>query len=206
MEIETFSVGELNANCYLVYNSQNKNCIIIDPGDEGNFLSERVIFLKLNPLLIVATHGHFDHVLATGELQTNFKIPFAINFKDLFLLKNSKNSASYWLNSKVIILPPDPSIDLEKEENISLEGMSFNIIKTPGHTPGSVCLHFPQEKVIFSGDTLFEQGIGRTDFSYSSEKDYKDSIKRFSEIDPYTIVYPGHGSPVLLKEALQMFA
>lgn len=202
MEIIALSVGELNANCYLVYNSINKNCIIIDPGDEGNFISEKILSLKLNPLLIIATHGHFDHILAVGELQEDFKIPFAINYKDLFLLKKSKNSASYWLNSEVITLPPSLSIDLEKEDNIVLEGLSLEIIKTPGHTPGSVCLYFPQEKLLFSGDTLFEQGTSRTDFSYSSEKDYKDSVSRLSKINPYSLVYPGHGSPVLLKEAL----
>ena len=202
MEITALSVGELNANCYLVYNSINKNCIIVDPGDEGNFISEKILSLKLAPLLVIATHGHFDHILAVGELQEDFKIPFAINYKDLFLLKKSKKSASYWLNSEVITLPPSPSIDLEKENNIILEGISFEIIKTPGHTPGSVCLYFSKEKLLFSGDTLFEQGASRTDFSYSSEKDYKDSINRLSKIDPCAIVYPGHGSPVLLKEAL----
>lgn len=201
MEIETFSLGELNANCYLAYDFNSKDCIIIDPGDEGNFISEKILSLKLNPLLIIATHGHFDHILAVGEIQENFKIPFAVNYKDLFLIKKSKNSASYWLNSEVITLPPFPSINLDKKSCFDFENFSFVIIKTPGHTPGSICIHFQKERLLFSGDTVFEQGRGRTDFSYSSKKDYKDSISRLSEIDPYTVVYPGHGSPVLLKEA-----
>jgi len=199
MQIKTFILGELQTNCYLVIDQNNKQCLIIDPADDANFISEQILRQNLKPVAILATHGHFDHILAADELQMAFKIPFYINEKDLFLVKNLQKNASFWAKREIIERPPSPSIFSSDNFKFSILNFKLDLIPTPGHTPGSVCFYFPKEKILFSGDTLFADGVGRSDLSYSSPSDLQNSLKKLSQLPRETKIYPGHGESFLNK-------
>ncbi len=190
IKIIQYSLGELQANCYFIVN--DKDCLIVDPGDEADFILEKLQGQNLHLRGVVATHGHFDHVMAVGEIQASFNIPLYIFKEDLFLLKRLKETADHFLSHKPTILPIK-NIKYLKEENFQILNFKFQIISTPGHTPGSCCLYFKDEQVVFTGDTLFKDGIGRYDFSYSSKKDLFNSIKKILKLPEETTVYPGHG-------------
>ena len=146
----------------------------------------------------MATHGHFDHVLAAGELQMIFNIPFYIHQSDKFLLKEMNSSASFWLKQKINRPLPQNIKLIKKEFSLEFGGCRLKVIETSGHTPGSVC--FLSDGVIFSGDTLFKNGVGRTDFSYSDKTQLEKSLEKIFRLAPKTIVYPGHGETTAVKD------
>lgn len=197
MKIYQYPLGQLQANCYFIVDE--KYCLIIDPGDEGSFILEEIQRKNLKPLAILATHGHFDHLMAVGEIQRHFNIPLYINKKDRFLLDNLPQSAEYFLNYKPVILPILTIKELKNENDLRIKNFEIKIIFTPGHTPGSVCFYFPKEKILFTGDTLFKNGIGRYDFSYSNKKKLLDSLKRIFRLPEKTKIFPGHGESSFLK-------
>lgn len=187
LKLNTYKVGELQTNCYIV--SQGNECLIFDAGDSADFILEKLLLEKLTPIAIFSTHGHFDHMLAVGEIQLSFDIPYYISSKDLFLLKRAKETADYFLNSKQVIIPPKNIEDL-KDGKLNVGDFEFEVIRTPGHTPGSTCFKF--KDFVLTGDTLFKGTVGRYDFSYSNKQDLKQSINRLFELPKKTVVYPGH--------------
>lgn len=199
ISIETFTLGELATNCYLVYNDTTRHAFVIDPADEGSFISEKILELQLDLQAIVLTHGHFDHVLGLLELKLNFNVPIYLHEADLFLLKQAQTSALHWLKREV---PPVPlaSDFVTDGQQLTLSGSSFEIIHTPGHTPGSVCLYSADEQVLFSGDTLFRNAVGRTDFRYSKPLQLNASLHRLFELPAETLIYPGHGETTIIEE------
>lgn len=199
MEVQRLVVGQLKTNCYLVICSQTNEGIVVDPGDEGSFLSEKILALKIKPKLMIATHGHFDHLTAVEELRLNFKIPFFLHQEDLFLTKKAGQSAGFWLETKEKFLLPQEVKFIKEGEEIEFGQEKLGVIHTPGHTPGSIALFNRSEKILFSGDLLFQNGVGRTDFSYSSAKDLKTSLKKILSLPPQTLVYPGHGEKFTLE-------
>ena len=202
MEIKTFVLGELQTNCYILINQNTNQCLIIDPADDANFISEQILRLGVKPIAIIATHGHFDHILASYELQLAFGVPFFVHQKDLFLVNNLLKNASFWTKRKIVEKSPLNIQDLASQGD-ALRGWQARVIETPGHTPGSVCLYFPKEKVLFTGDTLFADNVGRTDLSYSSPLDLLASLKKLAKLPPETKIYPGHGEwGPILKEVL----
>ncbi len=196
MQMKTFILGNLQTNCYLLWNDLTNEAIIIDPADDGDFLNEELLRNNLKLKAVVLTHGHFDHCLGLLSLKTAWQIPIMINFKDQFLLAQAQNSARHWLGLESDPVPP-ADFNLENQNQIELIGENFQIIYTPGHTPGSICLLHVQNKILFSGDTIFAEGnIGRTDFSYSSGKDMKQSLAKLKNMalsNEYMEVYSGHG-------------
>lgn len=203
MEIHRFVVGQLQTNCYLLVRSQTHQAAIIDPGDEGDFLSEKILQLKISPQMILLTHGHFDHCLAAEELRLNFEIPVFVHKSDFPLLKNIKKSAFHWLpylQGKEKILIPQKVKPLKVGESIKFGQEKLTVIHTPGHTPGSVSFHSAKEKLLFCGDLLFKDGVGRTDFSYSSSAKLEESIKKIYSLPSKTLIYPGHGQEFILKK------
>jgi len=208
MKVLTYPLGELQANCYFLI--QDKDCVIIDPGDSSDFILEEVSRQNLNVKAIIATHGHFDHVMAVGELQASLDAPFYISSKDQFLLDRVEETAKHFLGHVPIIIPSTPTSFPRKRESSSgspiklgMTLVSFNLelIETPGHTPGSVCFYIKEESTLLTGDTLFKDGIGRYDFSYSNKKQLLGSIKHLIETLPEeTLVYAGHGEITTLGE------
>ena len=189
--MKTFILGNLQTNCYLLWNDLSGEAIIIDSADDGDFLSEELLRSNLKLVAVVLTHGHFDHNLAAFELQANFNCPFLIHPKDIFLVKKIKESAEFWLKRKIIEKPPREISPLPKD--FKLGNLKFKVVHAPGHTPGSICLYNQKKEVLFSGDTLFKNGIGRTDFSYSSFLQITKSLAKIRRLPEKTLIFPGHG-------------
>jgi len=196
MIIKKLVLGALATNCYLVYDQKSKEGIIVDPADEANFISEQLLRQQIKPVALVATHAHFDHLLAAWELQLAFNLPLLLHPRDLFLAKKMSSSASWWLGKKIIEKPPQRIEPLKSKIIFGQTGL--RVIVTPGHTPGSVCFYSPPH--LFTGDTLFAQGVGRSDFSYSSPQDLQNSLRKLSRLPPQTTIYPGHGQITTLDK------
>ncbi len=189
-----YVLGELQTNCYLVWDEVTKEGVIIDPADDGVFISEEVQRLGIKPIAVLATHGHFDHVLAALDLKLIFNIPFFCNQKDFFLLDRQSATATHFLKRKISI-PDFRKIDqdLDQINQIPIGEDQLKVLKAPGHTPGGVCFYNKESLVLFSGDTLFAGARGRTDLSYSSTREIFQSISKLMKLPGETIVLPGHG-------------
>lgn len=208
MEVFKYSLGQLQANCYFLI--KDNDCLIIDPGDEASFILEELQRRKLKLIGMLATHGHFDHVGAVGEIQMSADVPLYIFREDLFLIDRLEETAEYFLGYKPHFVKPTNIKYLQEGElkisplrSSSFAGQAnfkFQIINAPGHTPGSCCLHFKDDEVIFTGDTLFKRGIGRYDFSYSDKKLLKNSISRILSLPGKTKIYSGHGEETVVRD------
>lgn len=198
VHIHTLVVGQLQTNCHLLYSSSfSENGlhtgIIVDPGDDSEYIINTLTKIAVEPVAIIATHGHFDHITAAAELQMAFKIPFLMNSKDQFLLDRMRESTIHFTK-----LDPGPAptinLDLSKKNKIVFGALKIEILKTPGHTPGSICLYSKENKILISGDLIFaDDTLGRSDFSYANEKDLNKSVKQITKLPAKTNVYPGHG-------------
>lgn len=187
----------MQANCYFLIDGEE--CLIIDPADEASFILEELQRRKLKLVGMLATHGHFDHIMAAGEIQKSLDVALYIDNKDMFLIDRLEETAEYFLGYKPIVIKPVLINRLINTKN-KLGFFELSVYHSPGHTPGSSCFFFKNEKVIFTGDTLFKRGIGRYDFSYSSKKDLKKSLKKLLKLPNDTVVYPGHGESTTIKE------
>ena len=179
--IKKLILGEMAANCYLVFDEKSREGIIIDPGDEADYIETVIADLGFNPTGVIATHGHSDHVSAVYELKLAYKIPFLANKKDKFLLDR--------------IFPFNPEIDknLVQGEKIKVGPSELTVVETPGHTPGSICLYSGRNKIVFVGDLIFKDGrVGRYDFGYSDKKGLKISVDKILKLLGDTTIYPGH--------------
>jgi hydroxyacylglutathione hydrolase len=205
--VERVIVGPWKTNCY-IYSSTKKECIIIDPGGDEGEIAARVDVLNMVPVGIALTHGHVDHVAALGRLCEGYairgyKLPIAINPADRrFLGSGGMESHRETLEQEGVdgmsFFGEDsaelPKADVRLKDGDHLFGMELVVLETPGHTPGSCCFYAEKEGVLFSGDTLFFDGVGRTDLPGGSEKKLKESIQRkIAVLPPETRVFAGHG-------------
>lgn len=198
IHIRCLPVGQLKTNCYLVI--EDEKCAIIDPGDDADYIQRIIADERVKPIKIIATHGHYDHILAADELKLAYGIPFLMHKKDEFLLSRMNASAKRF--SKIKSGPP-PSVDkyLKDRETLVIYHLAFNIIHTPGHTPGSITLYSKEGKFALTGDLIFAGGgVGRTDFAYSSSADLKKSIAKILKLPSKTKVYSGHGDETTINE------
>lgn len=203
MKIRTLVVGQLQTNCHLLINRNVKQAAIIDPGDDAGYISQIIAMEKVKPKFIIATHGHFDHISAALELQLGFNIPFLINKKDEFLVKRI-NETSLYFTGHESGPPPIISSFLKLNQQIKLGKDQLEIIETPGHTPGSICLYHKEENLLFGGDLIFSMGgVGRTDFSYSSSLDLKNSIEKIIKLPKQTKIFTGHGKNTAIEQELR---
>jgi len=193
LDIVTLTVGQLQTNCYLVIDGTTSDALIIDPGDDADYIERIISDKRLNPKSIIATHGHFDHILAVTELTLAYKIPFLIHKDDEFLVSNMQNSAKHF---EGIDVDPPPRIDkfIDELNLITVGSHSLRVFHTPGHTPGSLSIYNKKQSFLICGDLLFAGGaVGRTDFSYSDPKLLAQSLSKVLLLSQDTIVYPGHG-------------
>ncbi len=192
MQIDNFRLGQLDTNCYLVWCEQTQQAIVIDPADEGSFISEKILENDLDLVGIVLTHGHFDHIIGLLELKLNFShAPIMAHQADQFLVDSLQSRAQHWLKMAV---DPAPSIDkfLKEGDEIGIGEEKLTVLHTPGHTPGSICLY--NNQVMFTGDTLFRDNIiGRTDLSYSSPKKMFKSLEKIRNLPGSREMFAGHG-------------
>jgi glyoxylase-like metal-dependent hydrolase (beta-lactamase superfamily II) len=195
MEIETVVVGVLQTNCYIVHNF--KQAIVIDPGSDPEKISSIIENIGLKPQLILNTHYHFDHTGANLDIKNMFNIPIAIGDKDAHYLQNAyKDALVFMIDTKK---SPQADILLKEGDTVTLGDIKFVVIETPGHTIGSICLYNKENAVLFSGDTLFFESIGRFDLPTGSFNSLMNSINKILTLDENTIVYPGHGPQTTIK-------
>ena len=202
MKIACLQFNPIQENTYVVWDN-TKACIVIDAGNSNpredaaldNFIAEH----GLKPVMAVNTHGHFDHTLGVEHLKQRYGVPFALSSKDRFLLDNAATSGSVF-GVKIGAMPA-ADLDLDTLSEVRFGNTALRVIRTPGHTPGSVCLLC--ETVLFSGDTLFAGSYGRTDFLGGSSRDMAASLKRLSKLPPETRVLPGHGASSTIEEELR---
>ena len=163
MRILSFQLGQLQTNCYFII--EDDKCLIIDPADEADFILEKIQQLKLTPVALLATHGHFDHVMAAGEIQLSYDIPFYIHQKDLFLLDRLESTAKYYLGYQPAIIKPK-NIKILPLNMFHASCFMFHVILTPGHTPGSVSLFSNSVKISYN---QFKSEIRKIDHKNSDK-------------------------------------
>ena len=204
--IQRYALGPLQANCYFVI--RDKQLVLIDPGDSAEFILEEVSRHGYALEAIIATHGHVDHVLAVGEIQAALTQmgettpPCSISEADLFLVKRLNATAKHFYGYDPHALLPSLTTSIE-DVGSTLLGTRIEVIQTPGHTPGSISLYLPQENMVFTGDTVMNNSIGRYDFSYSSRIDLFASIERLLALPEETMVLGGHGEATTVQELKQ---
>jgi glyoxylase-like metal-dependent hydrolase (beta-lactamase superfamily II) len=193
MIIDTFPVGLLQCNCTILGDEETREAIVIDPGDDPENILQRLEKHALMLKQIVCTHTHIDHVGGISDLQQRFGTPVAIHKADLFLFEKLDVQAQ-WLG---IPTPTPGTIDnfIQDGNAVACRGIEMGVLHTPGHTPGSTTFHLPgDQNILFTGDTLFMQGIGRTDLWGGSFPEIVNSIqKKLMAFDDDTLVIPGHG-------------
>ncbi|MDR1700437.1 MAG: MBL fold metallo-hydrolase [Lachnoclostridium sp.] len=192
LNIRNIVVGPVETNCYIVNREGFPECFVIDPGDESEKILSFIEAERLEAKSILLTHGHFDHILAVEDVQKKMNAKLYAGKEERDLLKNTS------LNNP-IRYPTKPSLEADIEcsngQIIEVAGLTIKVIATPGHTSGCVCYYLEDYGVLFSGDTLFLESIGRTDFPTGDSQMILHSIKeRLFVLPDDVIVLPGHDS------------
>ena len=197
MKYELVVVGALETNCYLVYCEESRSCAVIDPGADPEKIIATVAELELKPVVVLNTHGHVDHIGANSDIVRKYTAPLAIHGADAGMLRVSDYiELSLLLGAKN---SPPPDRLLSDGEEIAVGRTSLRVVHTPGHSPGSV--GFVHGGVLFSGDTLFCGGVGRTDLPGGSWKEIERSIReRILGLPGETVVLPGHGPRTTVEQ------
>ncbi len=196
MEVKKITVGMFATNCYLVFCPETLKGVVIDPGSDGNKILDKIKEIKLEINCIVNTHGHVDHIGANGKLKEELKVPILLSEKDQELYKNPGFGLRLVLGKQ-----PEPDQFITEGDNIEFGKCLLQIMETPGHTPGGMCLF--DDKVVFCGDTLFAGSVGRTDLPGGSHPTLLRSInERLLKLPEQTIVYPGHGPATTIGEEI----
>ncbi|MGB6339851.1 MAG: MBL fold metallo-hydrolase [Candidatus Aminicenantaceae bacterium] len=190
MKYESVIVGALETNCYIVYCEETLECAVIDPGAEPEKIFRLIGQKGLKPTILINTHGHVDHIGANRDIKDKFDIPLYLHAADKPMLESVLQSElSFFLGAKE---SPPPDKYLEEGDEIKIGYVSLSVIHTPGHSPGSVCLM--GDGILFSGDTLFFGGVGRTDLPGGSWSEMESSIReKIFTLPADTVVLPGHG-------------
>jgi len=197
--LETFAVGPLQCNCTLLGDAEAGEAIVIDPGDEVARIHQRLTELHLKLKQILVTHAHIDHVGGALKLKRLTGAPILLNENDLPLLKMMAMQAGWLGIPTPDTAPPDES--LVEGMRVGLDRYPAEVLLTPGHTQGSVCLHFAPMKMVIAGDTLFAGSIGRTDLPGGNYDQIIDSIHaRLLALPDETRVLPGHGPATSIGE------
>ena len=191
LAVSCIAVGEIETNCYLLHAEGAEEALIVDPGGEARRIRKEIEAGGLRPVAILLTHGHFDHTLAVGTLRKMYPgIPVYACRDEKDILDDPYMNASS--TGKFEPVPAD--VWLKAGEELDLAGLHCKVLQTPGHTIGSICFYFEEDKVLIAGDTLFFTGFGRTDLPTGSAKQLKGSLERLLLTLPEdVIVLPGHG-------------
>ena len=201
LEIKTFEVGSFGTNMYLV--SGESGLLLIDPACSSLY-EQQMLYRSVNAsgLTILATHGHLDHLWGAAWACEQWHTPVLMHEADIPMAKAMQAQYDLFGIGGTPVpfplepLPLNPSIHHSAAEPRLIP--SLKILSTPGHTPGSVCFYFPEDGVLFSGDTLFQMGYGRTDLPGGDIQQLWHSLDLLLALPPETVVYPGHGAPTTI--------
>ena len=190
LELQNCIVGSVYTNCYFLKNKETGELLIVDPGDAADMIERKVSEMHGKPVGILLTHGHFDHIMAADEVRKKYNIPIYASEKEETTLLNPKVNLSVFGHGSCTL---DADVYLKDLQVVELAGFSVQMIETPGHTVGSCCYYLKEEGVLFSGDTVFQGSVGRTDFPEGSTAAIVRSLHRLLDTLPdETEVYPGH--------------
>lgn len=181
MLIKTIPVGQIETNCYIVTDETTLECAVIDPGDESNAILDYIEDHKLKPRYIFLTHGHFDHTMAVTAVHEETGAVVCMNRKD---------AGAVIENAPFKFNPPADTIYYKEGDRLTVGSLTFEVLETPGHTPGGVTLKCGD--ALFTGDTLFAGSCGRTDLYGGDMNELLRSLKRLADLPGNYEVYPGH--------------
>lgn len=188
MQVITLRVGKLQTNCYLLANAGE--AVVIDPGGDAQDILEALQQEQALLRQIVLTHGHADHVANAMELKRSTGAKVLVHAADEPYLEAVNDHMAMYLGLKE---PVKADEYISNGDTLTLAGLAYKVISTPGHTPGSCCLYSVESKVLFSGDTLFASSIGRSDLAGGDPDALTESLRQLKELPDDTVVYPGHG-------------
>ncbi|MEN7973425.1 MAG: MBL fold metallo-hydrolase [Verrucomicrobiota bacterium] len=191
MTIQSVTTGAFQEICYIAWNNA-KQAILFDPGHDAGLIIKALEKHELEVAAYVCTHGHADHINALAELHKDRPAPIAIHSADLAWAFESVNQIEphYPVPSRPKV---ETFLSLESSKDWHFADLHFECMETPGHTPGSCCLLFPEDGVLISGDTLFKGSCGRTDLPGGDPRQLRASLDKLKELSGETRVYPGHG-------------
>ncbi len=200
--IKTLVLGGVSTNCYIIYNETTKKAVIVDPADNGAYILRKCQELQVKPEVILLTHGHFDHILATKDVQEAYSCKIYAGIKEDRMLQDPSLNLSGTMGTEQMGINADYLV--RNGEVLHLIGFDWKVLETPGHTSGSVCFYIQSEDVLISGDTLFAESLGRTDLPTGSTREIIASIlEKLLVLPDDTMVYPGHGDPTTIGHEKQ---
>lgn len=197
MNIKTLNLGALGTNCYILEDAENKKCAIIDPADNVGRILQETENLGLEVSCILITHAHFDHILALNDLYKKTGARVYIGHHDKKALKDPALNLSGYMG-EIFVFPGD-AYEISEGSKITFGNITLKVIETPGHTPGGVCYISEKDECIFTGDTVFAEGIGRCDFPGGSYNSILTSLNRVLDYPENYTLYPGHGHSTTIK-------
>jgi glyoxylase-like metal-dependent hydrolase (beta-lactamase superfamily II) len=199
--IECFTVGPIGTNCYLLLDEETKEAFLVDPGDEAEYLISELNRREVRLRAVLLTHGHFDHICSLDTLRDKTGVPAYIHKGDADMPADShKNAFSIFFGQEHSYRAPEKI--LGDGDVLTLGDEQIRVLHTPGHTEGSVCF-LCGEKILITGDTLFDRGFGRYDLYGGDPLKLRRSLKRLSLLDRSLTIYAGHGCPTDLEDAVQ---
>ena len=197
MRMTRMVVGAIATNCYIVSDENTKKAFIVDPGGDADRIKQKVEELELKVGAILLTHGHFDHVMAVDTLRDCFGAKVYLGEEEKVLIENAQQNVSAMFGKP---MTTTADVFVKDGEILNIAGFDIQVLATPGHTKGGVCYYLKAQDVAFSGDTIFQCSVGRTDFPGGSQSQLSRSIREKLFVLPDdTQLFPGHGDSTVVS-------